>query len=93
MALAIIGVSILAVITVLIAGGVGLTKAEAQDGIWPTVTLLPLVGFPIGFLLIFVLMIVSARRRGRESRAAMEAERANQRGPRGTKPRVSGIKK
>lgn len=93
MALAIIIISIIAIFAVLIAGGAGLTKAEAQQGIWPTVTLLPLVGLPIGFILIFVLIITNMRRRSRESREAMEAERQNQRGSRMTKAQATVAKK
>jgi uncharacterized membrane protein len=89
MALAIIIISIIAIFAVLIAGGVGLTKAQAQEGIWPTVTLLPLVGLPIGFILIFVLIITNMRRRSRESREAMEAERQNERVSKATRAQTT----
>jgi hypothetical protein len=39
-------------------------------GIWPVVTMLPLIGLPIGFVLIIVLLATSIVRRGRAAKDA-----------------------
>lgn len=55
----------------LIAGtAAGLGREEFALGIWPAVTILPLIGLPIGFVLIIVLLVVSAVRRGRAPKDA-----------------------
>jgi len=55
----------------LIAGtAAGLGREEFALGIWPAVTILPLIGLPIGFVLIIVLLVVSAVRRGRAAKDA-----------------------
>jgi hypothetical protein len=39
---------------------------EREDflvGLWPVATMLPLIGLPIGFVLIIVLLVVSTKRR------------------------------
>jgi len=56
----------LASFVALIAGaGAGLTSDDFAQGVWPMVVILPLIGLPIGFALIIVLLVVSAVRRGR----------------------------
>jgi hypothetical protein len=40
----------------------------AEQGIWPAVLVFPLIGLPIGFLLLVALLIVNGIRRSRESR-------------------------
>lgn len=61
---AIIGLSIIAIVVVLIAG------PGQADGIWPIIFVLPIVGLPIGFVLIIVLLVLSTVRRGRADRDA-----------------------
>lgn len=58
--------SIIAVFTALIGIGAG---ADGSTGIWPFIVILPSIGLPITFLLIIVLVITSAVRRGRATRA------------------------
>lgn len=61
----------LAAFIALIAGtAMGLERDDFTQGIWPTVTILPLIGLPIGFVLIIVLLVVSAVRRGRAAKDA-----------------------
>lgn len=43
----------------------GLTGDDFAQGVWPMVVILPLIGLPVGFALIVVLLVVSAVRRGR----------------------------
>ncbi|WP_353807201.1 hypothetical protein [Agromyces sp. SYSU T00194] len=64
-----VGFSILAFFAVMIAtlAGVGDDDGFSQ-GIWPFIIVLPLIGLPIGFLLLVALLIVNGVRRARESR-------------------------
>lgn len=67
MVAAVIGLSIVAFIAALIAKTAGV---DFSTGVWPTVLVLPLVGLPIGVILIIALLVVSSIRRVRESRDA-----------------------
>jgi Zn-dependent protease with chaperone function len=67
---AIIGLSILAFIVDIIALAAGVDTGKAP---WTVVWLFPGLGLPVGFVLIIVLLIVSARRRSREAREDAEA--------------------
>ena len=62
-----IGLSILAIFANLAISAAGVDKSE---GLWPTIVLLPTVGLPIGFILIFVLLIMSVVTRARAARDA-----------------------
>lgn len=66
----IIVLSLAAFIALIIATGMGLGRDDFTSGIWPAVTVLPLIGLPIGFVLIIVLLVVSAVRRGRAAKDA-----------------------
>lgn len=55
-----VGLSVAALIAVLIGSA---SNADFSEGLWPTVVVLPLVGFPIGVLLIIVFIVLSAIRR------------------------------
>jgi hypothetical protein len=63
-----VGLSILAFVAIIVGTAVGVTDFGA--GIWPVVFVLPLIGLPIGLVLIIVLIVVSGLRRGREARDA-----------------------
>ena len=63
-----IGLSILAIIAILVGTGVGVR--DFDEGIWPVVIMLPNVGFPIGIILLVALVLVSARRKSRAARDA-----------------------
>ncbi|MCU1634970.1 MAG: hypothetical protein JWQ68_209 [Cryobacterium sp.] len=65
----VVGLSILAFVTVIVAtaAGVGANDAFSQ-GPWPFIITLPLFGLPAGFLLLIALMIASALRRSRDAR-------------------------
>lgn len=66
----IVGLSILAFLTVIIATASGLPGNQFTGGFWQAVALLPGVGLPIGFLLIIVLIVISGLRRSREAKVA-----------------------
>jgi len=65
-----IGLSILAFLAVIIATAAGVTNFG--EGVWPVIIVLPLVGLPIGLVFMIALFIVSAIRRGRESKDAVK---------------------
>ncbi|WP_394552789.1 hypothetical protein ACDF64_00240 [Agromyces sp. MMS24-JH15] len=69
MVAAIVGLSILAFLAIMIAtlAGVGADDGFSQ-GVWPIILVLPLIGLPIGFVLLIVLLIVNGVRRSREGR-------------------------
>ena len=63
-----IGLSLVSFIAVIIATGAGVTNFG--EGIWPLLIVLPAIGLPLGLILVIVLIVVSALRRGREARDA-----------------------
>lgn len=63
-----IGLSIISFFAVIIGTAAGVR--DFGEGIWGMVTLLPVVGLPIGFILIIVVLILSFRRRAREAKDA-----------------------
>ncbi len=63
MVAAIVGLSVIAFFAIIIGTWTGMSSEDFSAGMWPTVTLLPLFGLPLGFVLIFALLIVSTRRR------------------------------
>jgi hypothetical protein len=69
MVAATIGISILAFLAVMIGtlAGVGANDGFSQ-GVWPVILVLPLIGLPLGFILLITLLILNGVRRARESR-------------------------
>jgi hypothetical protein len=70
MVAAVIVLSLASFVALIIGTSVGLARDDFAVGIWPVVTILPLIGLPIGFVLIVVLLIASAVRRGRAAKDA-----------------------
>lgn len=68
MVAAAVGLSILAFAAVIIGTAVGVR--DFDEGMWPSVIMLPLIGLPIGFVLMIALLVLSAVRRGRETKDA-----------------------
>ena len=65
----VIGASILSFIAVIIGSVAGaFTDGGDGEGIWPFVFMFPMIGLPLGFVLIIALMILSSVRRSREAR-------------------------
>jgi len=60
---AVIALSVLAFFAIIIGTWAGMGSADFSVGLWPSVTLMPLFGLPVGFVLIIALLIVSTRRR------------------------------
>ncbi len=67
MIVAIVALSIVAFFAMIIGTFVGMTGPDFAQGIWPTVAYAPLIGLPIGFVLIIVLLVLGIRRRSREA--------------------------
>ena len=68
MVVTIVAVSIAAFVAVMVGTATGLEQGDFAVGVWPVVTILPLVGLPIAFLMLITIIIVGAVRRSRESR-------------------------
>ena len=64
---AIIGLSLVGIAAVLIANAAGMSRGDFTKGVWPMITVLPLFGLPIAFLLLIVLLIVTFRSRKRQA--------------------------
>lgn len=60
---AVIALSVLAFFAIIIGTWAGMGSGDFSVGVWPSVTLMPLFGLPVGFVLIIALLIVSTRRR------------------------------
>jgi uncharacterized membrane protein len=65
---AIIALSIIAFFAIIIGTASGMKQADFGVGLWPAIAVLPLIGLPIGLLLIIILIIVSMVRRSRAAR-------------------------
>lgn len=63
-----LGLAILAIVALLIAGLAGI---RTNEGVWLTVVVLPPIGLALAVLLIIALVIVSAIRRARAARDAV----------------------
>lgn len=68
MVISTIGLSIVCFLAVIF--GTGVAKANVTEGIWPLVIAFPLVGLPIGFILIVTLIVVNMRARTRATRSS-----------------------
>ncbi|MFV0319511.1 MAG: multidrug ABC transporter ATPase [Microbacterium sp.] len=66
MSLGLIVLSIVCFFVVIAARPLGVT--DFSGGLWPTITVLPLVGLPIAFLMIVALLIMNIVRRNRANR-------------------------
>ena len=63
-----VGLSIIAFLSIIIGTAAGVRNFG--EGVWPVAFMLPLIGLPIGLILMIVLIIFSGLRRGREARNA-----------------------
>jgi hypothetical protein len=59
------GLSVLAIIATAIAA---FARIDVNQGIWPVIVVLPLVGLPLAFLLVIAFLVVSILRRRRLAR-------------------------
>jgi hypothetical protein len=63
----IVGASLLCFAAFLIASLVGVRGEALATGVWPVVVIFPLIGLPIGFVLVIVLLFINLRRRAGEA--------------------------
>ena len=66
MILAVVVVSVLAFFTRLVGTAMGV--ADFTVGVWPALTILPLIGLPIAVAMLLAFVVASAVRRSRDSR-------------------------
>jgi uncharacterized membrane protein len=62
----IVGVTVLSIMSffaIIIGTWQGMTSDQFSSGLWPAITITPLFGLPVGFVLIIVLLVISTRRR------------------------------
>ena len=60
------GLSIVAIIATLVAG---LARINVNEGVWPTIVVLPFIGLTIAFVLVIAFLIVTVVRRRRLARS------------------------
>ena len=65
---AVLGLSILSFIAMIIGTAAGVR--DFGEGLWPVIIFLPLIGLPIGLLLMIALLIINMRRRLRDARGS-----------------------
>jgi TRAP-type C4-dicarboxylate transport system permease small subunit len=71
---ALIIVSLVCIAAILIGTAAGQFAAQGSgEGLWPTIFLFPSLALPVAFVLIVVLLIVSARARRRAARESADA--------------------
>ncbi len=63
----IIGLSLVAIAATLIANAAGMSRDAFAHGVWPLITIFPLFGLPIAFVLLIVLLIFTFRARKRQA--------------------------
>ena len=63
MIVGVISLSILAFFAIIVGTWQGMDSAAFSAGLWPAITMTPLFGLPIGFVLIITLLVISTRRR------------------------------
>lgn len=59
------GLSVIAILATFVAG---IARVDVNQGVWPVVVVLPLIGLPLAFLLVIVFLAFSILRRRRLAR-------------------------
>jgi hypothetical protein len=59
----VVGFSVLAFFAIIVGTWQGMESDAFSQGLWPAITMTPLFGLPLGFVLIITLLIISTRRR------------------------------
>lgn len=66
--LGIVVASVVCFFVIIIANAAGTTAAQFGEGAWPVVSLVPMIGLPIGFLMMLALIIMTMVRKGRAAK-------------------------
>lgn len=69
MALGIAVLSVLCFFAIMISTAAGMQHADYATGVWPVVAAVPMIGLPVAFALILVLLVMSFVRRGKAGRS------------------------
>jgi uncharacterized membrane protein len=72
MIVGIVALSLICFVAIIVATATGMGQEDFAQGVWPMVSVIPLFGLPLGMILIVVLLVVSARRRGRAAKDAVQ---------------------
>ena len=62
------GIVLVSVVAIFVTLAFSLAGPVPKDGIFPLITTLPVIGLPLGFALLVVLLIMSAVNRGRAAK-------------------------
>jgi hypothetical protein len=63
MIVGVVAFSVLAFFAIIVGTWQGMESDAFSQGLWPAITMTPLFGLPLGFVLIITLLIISTRRR------------------------------
>lgn len=66
--LGVIVASVVCFFVILFANAAGTTAAQFAEGAWPIVSLVPMIGLPIGFLMMLALIVMTMVRKGRAAK-------------------------
>ncbi len=65
---AIVALSLICFIAIIVATAAGMQETLLAGGIWSVIAVLPMIGLPLAFVLIIVLLLVSVTRRSRAAK-------------------------
>lgn len=68
MSLGIVVLSVVCFFVILIASASGMQAEDFSAGLWPVVAMVPMIGLPIGFVMMLALIIMTMIRRGRAAK-------------------------
>ncbi len=63
MIVGVVALSVVAFFAIIIGSWQGMDSEAFSAGLWPAITMTPLFGLPLGFVLIIILLVLSTRRR------------------------------
>jgi hypothetical protein len=63
MIVGVVAFSVLAFFAIIVGNWQGMGSDAFSQGLWPAITMTPLFGLPLGFVMIITLLIISTRRR------------------------------
>lgn len=68
MSLGLVALSIVCFLAIIIGSAVGMDQDAFSEGLWPTVAAIPLLGLPVAFVLMLILLTMSFVRKGRAAK-------------------------
>ncbi|WP_105566027.1 multidrug ABC transporter ATPase [Microbacterium halophytorum] len=61
-------ISVVCFFVILIASATGVSAEQFGEGAWPIVSWVPMIGLPVGFLMMLTLIVMTMIRKGRAAR-------------------------